>query len=31
VRVGYFPTREMAYGMATKLANMGYSVMIAPR
>jgi len=31
VRVGQFPTREMAYGMATKLANMGYSVMIAPR
>lgn len=31
VRVGHFPTREMAYGMATKLAHMGYSVMIAPR
>jgi rare lipoprotein A len=31
VRVGRFPTREMAYDMAAKLANMGYSVMIAPR
>jgi len=31
VRVGYFSTRELAYGLATKLANMGYSVMIAPR
>jgi len=31
VRVGRFPTREMAYDMATRLANMGYSVMIAPR
>ena len=31
VRVGYFPTREMAYSFAAKLANMGYSVMIAPR
>jgi rare lipoprotein A len=31
VRVGHFPTREMAYGMAAKLANRGYSVMIAPR
>jgi rare lipoprotein A len=31
VRVGHFNTREMAYGMATKLANMGYSVMITPR
>ncbi len=31
VRVGHFPTRKMAYGTATKLANMGYSVLIAPR
>lgn len=31
VRVGHFNTREMAYGMATKLANKGYSVMITPR
>jgi rare lipoprotein A len=31
VRVGHYDTREMAYDMAAKLANMGYSVMIAPR
>ena len=31
VRVGHFPTREMAYDMAARLAKMGYSVMIAPR
>jgi rare lipoprotein A len=31
VRVGRYNTREMAYGMAAKLANMGYAVMIAPR
>jgi rare lipoprotein A len=31
VRVGHFDTREMAYSFAAKLANMGYSVMIAPR
>jgi rare lipoprotein A len=31
VRVGRFPTREIAYNIAAKLANMGYSVMIAPR
>lgn len=31
VRVGHFNTRETAYGMAVKLANMGYSVMISPR
>lgn len=31
VRVGRFPTREMAYDTAARLANMGYSVMIAPR
>ena len=31
VRAGYFSTRELAYGLAAKLANMGYSVMIAPR
>ncbi len=31
VRVGHFPTRQMAYDMAARLAKMGYSVMIAPR
>ena len=31
VRVGHFATREMAYDLAVKLANMGYSAMIAPR
>jgi rare lipoprotein A len=31
VRVGNFPTREGAYGMAQRLAAKGYSVMIAPR
>jgi rare lipoprotein A len=31
VRIGYFVTREMAYGMAAKLADMGYSVIITPR
>jgi rare lipoprotein A len=31
VRVGHFTTREMAHALATKLAHMGYSVMIAPR
>jgi rare lipoprotein A len=31
VRVGHFDTREMAYSFAAKLANMGYSVIIAPR
>jgi len=31
VRIGHYNTREMAYSMAAKLANMGYSVMIAPR
>ena len=31
VRVGYFDTRETAYSFAAKLADMGYSVMIAPR
>ncbi len=31
VRVGHFSTRELAYAFAAKLANMGYSVMIAPR
>ena len=31
VRVGHYDTRERAYGMAARLANMGYSVMIVPR
>ncbi len=31
VRVGHFNTRERAYRLAAKLADMGYSVMIAPR
>ena len=31
VRVGNFSTREGAYGLAERLATMGYSVMIAPR
>ena len=31
VRVGHFDTREMAYSFAAKLANMGYSAVIAPR
>ena len=31
VRVGHFPTREMAYDMAAKLADMGYAVLVAPR
>jgi len=31
VRVGHFNTRERAYRMAAQLADMGYSVMIAPR
>ncbi len=31
VRVGHFNTRERAYRLATKLAGMGYSVLVAPR
>jgi len=31
VRVGHFTTREMAYRLAVKLADMGYSVLVAPR
>jgi len=31
VRVGHFNTRERAYRLAAKLADMGYSVVIAPR
>lgn len=31
VRAGHFTTREMAYGLAAELADMGYSVLVAPR
>ncbi len=31
VRVGHFNTRERAYRLAAKLADLGYSVMITPR
>ena len=31
VRVGRFNTRERAYHLAAKLANMGYAVLVAPR
>ncbi len=31
VRVGHFNTRERAYRLAARLANMGYSVLVAPR
>ena len=31
VRVGHFNTRERAYRLAAQLADMGYSVLIAPR
>jgi rare lipoprotein A len=31
VRVGHFDTKENAYRLAAKLADMGYSVLVAPR